>query len=82
MNKQTGVELLKIGAFLYAIRYITAALYMGPGLKTWSRRLFDSAYEYVGNGLTIWAALFGVAGIILMIKPLKKKGNEKDDEVI
>jgi hypothetical protein len=77
--KQTGVELLKIGAFLFAMRYVSAALFMGPGLKNWDSNLFKASYGYVGNGLTNWAIIFGIAGVIFIIASMKGSNNKKND---
>ncbi len=73
MNKNAGVELLKIAAFLYAMRYVVAAIFMGPGLSSWSKQLFHSSYTYVGPGLTIWAAVFAAAAVIVIARSDKKQ---------
>lgn len=70
-----GVELLKIAAFLYAARFVAAALFMGPGLKNWDRRLFTASYEYVGTELTIAAAIAAIGGIAMVIVATAKKKN-------
>ncbi len=62
-----GGMLLWISAFLYAARYMAAALFMGPGLKNWDVRLFQAAYRYVGNGLTTWAMLALIAGLGVIV---------------
>ena len=62
-----GCTLLCISAFLYAVRYIAAALYVGPGSKSWSSRLFSSSYEYVGTGLTRWAVISLLLAIVCFI---------------
>lgn len=58
-----GGMLLCISAFLYAARYITAAIFMGGGLNNWSADLFQASYGYVGNGLTTWSTLALFAGL-------------------
>jgi hypothetical protein len=67
-----GATLFAIAAFLYAMRYIAAALFMGPGLTNWDFSLFESAYAYVGNGLTNWAVIALVAGLIGMVVGIVK----------
>jgi hypothetical protein len=73
MNKNTGIEFLKIAAFLYAMRYVVAALFMGPGLSSWNKHLFNSAYKYVGSDLTVWAAISALIGMFIIVISLKKK---------
>ena len=68
-----GASLFAIAAFLYAMRFITAALFMGPGLTSWDYPLFDAAYNYVGNGLTNWAVVALVAGLICMVVGIVKE---------
>lgn len=60
-----GCMLLGISAFLYAARYITAAIFMG-GVRSWSRELFQAAYQYVGDDLTTWASIAFVAGLLAL----------------
>ena len=59
-----GATLFGVAAFLYAMRYIAAALFMGPGLSNWDYSLFEAAYGYVGDGLTNWAVAALVAGLV------------------
>jgi uncharacterized membrane protein YphA (DoxX/SURF4 family) len=61
-----GCTLLGISAFLYAARYITAAIFMGAGLGSWNRELFQAAYQYVGDDLTTWASIAFVAGLLAL----------------
>jgi hypothetical protein len=46
------------------MRYIAAALFMGPGLSNWDYSLFESAYAYIGSGLTNWAVIALIAGLL------------------
>jgi hypothetical protein len=73
-----GSMLIFTSAFLYAVRYITAAIFMGAGLKNWSTDLFHAAYGYVGNELTMWSrlALIGGLGLIVVgaVVDLRRKG--------
>ena len=63
---RVGVTLLAIAAFLYAMRYIAAALFMGPGLKNWDFSLFEAAYAYIGDGLTNWAVMALIGGLVCL----------------
>ncbi|MDC0325528.1 hypothetical protein OAM01_02105 [bacterium] len=70
-----GIELLKISAFLYAARYLAAALFMGPGLNNWNHDLFEASYGYVGSGLTVIAGLAAAAGITSLVVAAKKRNS-------
>ena len=67
-----GATLFAIAAFLYAMRYIAAALFMGPGLTDWDYSLFEAAYGYIGDGLTNWALVALVAGLICLVVGIVK----------
>ena len=43
-----------------------AAIYMGGG-KSWSAKLFQASYGYVGNCLTIWSTLALIAGLGMIV---------------
>ena len=58
-----GGILFAVSAFLYASRYLAAALFMGPGLSNWNGTLFKAAYGYIGDGLTTWATITLIAGL-------------------
>jgi hypothetical protein len=60
-----GIECLKIAALLQIARHICAAL-MGPGPR-WEPKLFNTAYGYVGKGLTSWAIFSAVAGVLFLV---------------
>ena len=65
-------------AILYASRYIAAALFMGPGLKNWDHTLFDESYKYIGTGLTSWAIVALIAGVVAFIVGSIKAKHKKD----
>ena len=67
-----GATLLASAAFLYAMRYIAAALFMGPGLSNWDYSLFEAAYSYVGDGLTNWAVIALIGGLICLAAGMVK----------
>lgn len=63
MNRRSvGVCFLAIAAFLYAIRYLAAAIY-GIGSSSWSNELYQKMLEYVGTDLFVLSAVAAVAGI-------------------
>ncbi len=63
MNKRgTGLGFCAIAAFLFASRYIAAAIF-GSGLQSWSDSLFASMMYYVGNRLTVLSVVALLVGI-------------------
>jgi hypothetical protein len=67
MNKRTtGVGLLAIAAFLYATRYIAAAIF-GSGIASFSTELFRSMLQYVGIAPLIWSILAAIAGVAYLV---------------
>lgn len=66
MNKRAaGVVFVCVAAFLYASRYITAAIYMS-GTVSWDAELFSSGLEYVGNPLLILSVISLIIGCIYL----------------
>ena len=72
MNKNASIECFKIAAFLYAMRYVAAAIYRS-GASNFGPQSFKDAYGYIGHGLTFWAIIFAIAGLAIMVIPLLKK---------
>ena len=68
-----GIELLKIAAFLFAARYVSAAIYMGPGAHRWGTEPFEASLAYVGPGLPTGAGMAAAAGVMMLIIAAKKK---------
>ncbi|KJS03722.1 MAG: DNA helicase [Peptococcaceae bacterium BRH_c4a] len=67
MSRRTvGVTLISIAAFLYGVRYLSAAIF-GSGVSSWNRDLFESMLEYVGHGLSIWAVVALVVGVAYLV---------------
>mgnify|MGYP003990185933 CR=1 len=62
-----GCTLVFTSAFLYTARFITAVLFIGPGLKNWNKGLFEAGYSYIGNGLTIWSIVALLTGIVVLL---------------
>lgn len=65
-RRTTGTILLLISAFMYGIRYLSAAIF-GSGVSSWSRDLFDAMLDYVGDGPKNLSILALIAGIIYLI---------------
>ena len=82
-HRAAGVSFIAIAAFLYAARYVAAALY-GSGMPGWSGSLFRDLLGYVGNGPTMFAALALLIGIAYLVraefeKPLKRTAEQIRD---
>lgn len=60
-RRVTGVLFIAIAAFLYAARFVAAAIW-GAGVTNWNTQLFSNMYDYIGNGLTIWSILALLVG--------------------
>lgn len=52
MNRGTGVLFCLLGGFLFAARYLTAAVYMSA-VGSWIEELFSRGLSYQGKGLFI-----------------------------
>ncbi len=67
MNRRiTGTIFLAVAAFLYAARYLAAAIF-GSGITSWNRELFASMLSYVGNNLIILSIVFALAGLAYLV---------------
>jgi hypothetical protein len=68
MNRRaTGVVFIAIAAFLFATRYIAAAIF-GSGVRSWEAGLFDAMLAYVGPELPILSAVSLLIGIVYLIR--------------
>jgi hypothetical protein len=66
MNRRwAGVSFCFIAAFLFAARYIAAAIF-GSNVSSWSAELYSYMLGYVGNQLHIFAAISLVVGILYL----------------
>jgi len=61
-RRSMGFGFCAIAAFLFASRYLCAAVF-GSGVRSWSSGLFRAMYGYVGPGLSIAASVALVAGV-------------------
>jgi hypothetical protein len=92
MNKRSaGIILICISAFLYGIRYVSAAIF-GSNVSSWDSQLFDEMLHYVGIGPLVLSVLALIAGIVYLIiaelessiaqhiKNIKENKNEFDSK--
>jgi ABC-type Fe3+ transport system permease subunit len=61
-----GVVFCFIAAFLFSMRYISAAIF-GSGVSSWSSDLFAQMLKYTGNSLTIASVIALIVGVIYLI---------------
>jgi hypothetical protein len=66
-RRGVGVVLIAIAAFLFAARYVTAAVYGSNTSGSWDAEVFRGLYSYVGSGLTTAAIVALVAGIAYIV---------------
>ena len=62
----TGIGLIFVSAFLYATRYLVAAV-MGSSMINWDAGSFSAMLQYVGRGLVQWSLVSLVGGLIYMV---------------
>lgn len=73
MNKRgAGVSFCFIAAFLFSVRYISAAIF-GSGISSWSSELFNNMLTYIGNTLVVLSVISLGVGIIYLVKAEKEK---------
>ena len=61
-----GVVFCFIAAFLFSMRYITAAIY-GSNSTSWDSELFGTLLYCTGNGLIVACVIALIVGIIYLI---------------
>lgn len=87
-RRTTGVIFICVSAFLYGIKYLSAAIF-SSNITTWSSDLFHEMLTYVGNGPVIgsWFALVAGLGYLIasefenQIKTGMKKIKENLSEI-
>lgn len=63
MNKRgAGVIFIAIAAFLFASKYISAALF-GSGVLSWDKSRFHAMLSYVGEPLSIFSIIALIIGV-------------------
>ena len=67
MNRRSaGVGFCFIAAFLFATRYVAAAIF-GISVASWNSDLFREMLKYVGNSLTILSIIALIVGIVYLV---------------
>lgn len=61
-----GVVFCFIAAFLYSMRYISAAIF-GSNVSSWDSGLFNAMLGCVGNGLNIASVIALIVGVIYLV---------------
>ncbi|MGG3306545.1 hypothetical protein NYE54_23080 [Paenibacillus sp. FSL K6-1330] len=72
-NKAMGIIFICISAFLYGIRYLTAAI---AGI--YSPRMFEDLLSEFGKGPLIFSIISLIIGILCFIVPIIRKWLEDD----
>lgn len=65
-RRATGLGFCGIAAFLFAARYISAAIY-GSNETGWNADLFSGLLQYVGSSLLVLSIISLVVGIVYLI---------------
>lgn len=84
MSKRTsGIVLILISAFLYGIRYLSAAI-LGSNAQGWSEEFFNALLSYVGDEIIFYTAVALILGVVYLVwseveEFLEKKPWEKKD---
>lgn len=82
-RRTTGTILLLVAAFLYGIRYLSAAIF-GSNVNSWNGELFKSMLSYIGKGPTNLSILALILGLIYLvwaeIEEINKNLNHKKNE--
>ncbi len=65
-RRSVGLGFCGIAAFLFAARYLGAAIY-GAGNPSQSAELFNGLLRYVGSGLLVFSIISLIAGIIYLV---------------
>jgi hypothetical protein len=61
-----GLGLIAIAAFLFATRYVSAAIF-GSNATSWDAELFHGFYRDIGSGLTTAAIVALIAGTAYLV---------------
>jgi ABC-type Fe3+ transport system permease subunit len=61
-----GVAFCFIAAFLFSMKYISAAIF-GSNVSSWSSDLFSQMLKYIGSNLTIASVTALIVGIIYLV---------------
>jgi len=73
MNKRgAGVSFCFIAAFLFSVRYISAAIIFGSGVSSWNQRLFNALLEYIGSTLVVLSVISLGVGVTYLLMAEKE----------
>jgi hypothetical protein len=65
-RRAAGVGFCFIAAFLFATKYVAAAIF-GTSVASWNSDLFREMLKYVGNSLTILSIIALIVGIVYLV---------------
>ncbi|SDL81956.1 MULTISPECIES: hypothetical protein [Paenibacillus] len=65
-RRTTGTLLLVIAAFLYSVRYLSAAIF-GSGVASWNSELFQEMLNYVGTAPRNWSIAALILGLFYLV---------------
>lgn len=65
-RRTTGTILLLVAAFLFATRYVVAAIY-GSGMPGWSGENFRALLQYIGPDLIIGSVVTLSLGVVYLL---------------
>lgn len=65
-RRTTGTLLLVIAAFLYGVRYLSAAIF-GSGVTSWDSDLFQGMLNYIGTAPRNWSVCALILGLFYLI---------------
>lgn len=71
-RRGAGISFCFIAAFLFSIRYISAAIF-GSSVTSWNRELFSGMLKYTGNTLVILSIISLGVGIAYLVLAEKEK---------
>ncbi|WP_177185644.1 MULTISPECIES: hypothetical protein [Paenibacillus] len=65
-RRTTGTLLLVIAAFLYGVRYLSAAIF-GSGVTSWNSDLFQGMLNYIGTAPQSWSIAALILGLFYLV---------------
>jgi hypothetical protein len=66
-RRSVGVGLVAIAAFLYASRFVCAAIYGSGASNEWGADLFHNLYKFVGSDLSVAALVALIVGCAYLV---------------
>jgi len=65
-RRAAGVGFCFIAAFLFATRYMAAAIF-STGVASWNSNLFREMLKYMGNSLVVLSLISLIVGIVYLV---------------